>query len=110
MVEIRPFRAIHFSEKAGDLKNLIAQPYDKIDQHMQKRLYEKSKYNYCRLTIPIEENRYETSKQRIRQWMNEGILKKDEEPAIFVYRQEFELFGTNYTRTGFIAALRLYPY
>jgi uncharacterized protein (DUF1015 family) len=110
MVEIRPFRAIRYTEKAGDYENLIAQPYDKIDQNMQKEYYKKSDYNYCRLTLPIEENRYEVSKQRIRQWMSERILKKDEEPAIFIYRQEFELFGKTYTRTGFIAALRLHPY
>jgi len=110
MVEIRPFRAIRYTEKAGDYENLIAQPYDKIDQDMRKEYYKKSEYNYCRLTLPIEENRYEISKQRIRQWMSEGILKKDDEPAIFIYRQEFELFGKTYTRTGFIAALRLHPY
>jgi len=110
MVEIRPFRAIQYTEKAGDYENLIAQPYDKIDHEMQKEYYKKSEYNYCRLTLPIEENKYEISKQRINQWMNEGILKKDEEPAIFVYRQEFRLFGKVYTRTGFITALRLHPY
>jgi uncharacterized protein (DUF1015 family) len=110
MVEIRPFRAIRYTEKAGDYENLIAQPYDKIDQNMQKEYYKKSEYNYCRLTLPTEENRYEISKQRISQWMNEGILEKDEEPAIFIYRQEFKLFEKTYTRTGFIAALRLHPY
>jgi uncharacterized protein (DUF1015 family) len=110
VVEIRPFRAIRYTEKAGDYENLIAQPYDKIDQDMQKEYYEKSEYNYCRLTLPIEENRYEISRQRIRQWMSRGILEKDEEPAVFIYRQEFELFGKTYTRTGFIAALRLHPY
>jgi len=110
MVEIRPFRAVRYAEKAGSYENLIAQPYDKIDSDMQRKYYEKSVYNYCRLTLPMEENRYEIAKQRIRQWMNEGILKKDKEPAIFVYKQEFELLGKTYTRTGFIAALRLHPY
>lgn len=110
MVKIRPFRAVRYTEKAGNYENLIAQPYDKIDSDMQRKYYEKSLYNYCRLTLPMEENRYEIAKQRIRQWMNEGILKKDKEPAIFVYRQEFELLGKTYARTGFIAALRLHPY
>jgi len=110
MVEIRPFRAIRYTEKAGDHDNLIAQPYDKIDQDMQKKYYKKSEYNYCRLILPMEENRYEMSKQRIRHWISEGILRKDEDPAIFIYRQEFRLFDRTYTRTGFIAALRLHPY
>lgn len=110
MVEIRPFRAVRYTEKAGSYENLIAQPYDKIDSDMQRKYYKKSVYNYCRLTLPMEENRYEIAKQRIHQWMNEGILKKDKEPAIFVYKQEFELLGKTYTRTGFIAALHLHPY
>ena len=110
MVEIRPFRATRYTEKAGDLENLITQPYDKIDQDMQREYYRKSRYNYCRLTLPVEENRYEISKQRIRRWIKEGILSKDKEPAIFVYRQEFMLFRKTHTRTGFIAALRLQPY
>jgi uncharacterized protein (DUF1015 family) len=110
MVDIRPFRAIRYTEKAGNLKNLITQPYDKIDQDMQREYYEKSPYNYCRLILPIEENRFQTAHQRIYEWLNECILAKDEESALFVCRQEFRLDGKNCSRTGLIAALRLYAY
>jgi len=51
MVDIRPFRAIRYTEKAGALKNLITQPYDKINQDMQREYYEKSPYNYCSLKL-----------------------------------------------------------
>jgi uncharacterized protein (DUF1015 family) len=110
MVDIKPFRAIRYTEQAGDPKNLITQPYDKIDDALQKEYYKKSAYNYCRLILPMEENRYEIARQRTQKWMREGILAKDEEPAVFVCRQEFELFGRTYIRSGLIAALRLYPY
>jgi uncharacterized protein (DUF1015 family) len=110
MVDIRAFRAIRYTERAGDPKNLLTQPYDKIDNGMRKEYYEKSAYNYCRLILPMEKNKYETARQRIQEWMSEGMLAKDEEPAVFVYRQEFELFGRNCIRTGLIAALRLYSY
>ena len=110
MVDIRPFRAIRYTEKAGDPENLITQPYDKIDNDLQKEYYKKSAYNYCHLTLPMEENKYETARQRIQNWMREGILAKDEEPAVFVCRQEFELFGRTLVRNGLIAALRLYSY
>ena len=110
MVDIKPFKAIRYTEKAGKLKNLITQPYDKIDQDMQREYYEKSPYNYCRLILPMEENRYEAVHQRIYEWLSEHILAKDEEPSVFVCRQEFKLNGGNYTRTGLIAALRLYAY
>jgi uncharacterized protein (DUF1015 family) len=110
LVDIRPFRAIRYSEKAGDPKNLITLPYDKIDQAMQRNYYEKSAYNYCRLILPMEDNKYEIAQQRIQNWMREGVLEKDEEPGFFVSKQEFQLSGKTCIRTGLIAALRLYSY
>ncbi len=110
MVDIRPFKAIRYTGKAGDVENLITQPYDKIDTEMQKEYYAKSPYNYCRLILPIEQNKYEVANQRILKWMEEGIMVKETQPAVFVSRQEFSLDGKKYARTGIIAALRLYVY
>jgi uncharacterized protein (DUF1015 family) len=110
LVEIRPFRAIKYAEKAGDLKNLITQPYDKIDRIMQEKYYERSVYNYCRLILPREDNRYEIANQRIQKWLREGILSKEQEAAVFVSRQEFRFSGRTLRRTGLIAAVRLHRY
>ncbi|MCG3216065.1 MAG: DUF1015 domain-containing protein [Candidatus Heimdallarchaeota archaeon] len=110
MVDIKPFRAIRYTNKAGNIENLIVQPYDKIDAEMQKKYYNLSDYNYCRLTLPIEENRYEISRKRLEKWLTEEILVKDEVPGIFVYYQEYELFGQKYIRKGFIGALKLHPF
>jgi uncharacterized protein (DUF1015 family) len=110
MVDIRPFKAIRYTEKAGNIKDLVTQPYDKIDQDMQREYYEKSPYNYCRLILPIEENRYQTVHQRIYEWLNEHIIAKDDQHAIFVFSQEYQINGKKYTRTGLLAALRLYSY
>jgi uncharacterized protein (DUF1015 family) len=110
LVDIRSFRAIRYTEKAGDPVNLITQPYDKITPEMQNDYYGKSVYNYCRLILPIENNKYEAAQQRIQKWLNESILSKDEEPAIFVSKQEFRVSGKTCTRIGLIAALRLYSY
>jgi uncharacterized protein (DUF1015 family) len=44
------------------------------------------------------------------QWLKEGILAKDTEPAVFVSRQQFSLNGKKCARIGLIAALRLYDY
>jgi uncharacterized protein (DUF1015 family) len=110
LVDIRPFKAIHYTEKAGDPRDLITLPYDKIDSAMQKDYYNRSPYNYCRLILPVEVDKYEIARQRILQWTNERILHKDDQPAIFVFRQEFKLSGRNCVRTGLIGALRLYSY
>jgi uncharacterized protein (DUF1015 family) len=110
LVDIRPFRAIRYTRKAGDPKNLITQPYDKIDPALQREYYKKSAYNYCRLILPMEGNKYEIAEQQIQKWLSEGMLSKDEEPAVFVSRQDFMLSGKKCSRTGLIAALRLCSY
>jgi len=110
LVDIRPFRAIRYTRKAGDPKNLITQPYDKIDLALQREYYKNSAYNYCRLILPMEDNKYEIAQQRIQKWLSECILSKDEEPAVFVSKQNFQLSGKAYSRTGLIAAMRLYSY
>jgi len=110
LVDIRPFKAILYTTKAGDPENLITQPYDKIDLQMQKEYYAKSPYNYCRLILPLEENKYQVANERIMQWLKEGIIAKETQPGIFVSRQEFTLEGKKYVRTGIIAALKLYNY
>jgi uncharacterized protein (DUF1015 family) len=110
LVDIRPFKAIRYTQKAGDAENLITQPYDKIDPQMQREYYEKSPYNYCRLILPMEQNKYQIASERIMQWLKAGILEKETQPAIFISRQEFTLDGKKLQRTGIIAALRLYAY
>jgi uncharacterized protein (DUF1015 family) len=110
MADIRPFKAIRYTEKAGDLKNLITQPYDKIDPAMQKEYYQLSPYNYCRLILPSENDKYKVSRQRIQKWLSENVLAKDSESTVFVSRQEFKINGQTCVRTGIIAALRLYAY
>jgi uncharacterized protein (DUF1015 family) len=110
LVDIRPFKAILYTTKAGDPENLITQPYDKIDLQMQKEYYAKSPYNYCRLILPLEENKYQVANERIMQWLKEGIIAKETQPALLVSRQEFTLEGKKYVRTGIIAALKLYNY
>jgi len=110
MVDVKPFKAVRYTEKAGDLKNLVTPPYDKIDGDQQNGYYAKSPYNYCRLILPMEKNKYEIAQQRIHEWLREGVLAKDDAAAVFVYRHEFNVAGKTCTRTGLIAALRLYAY
>ena len=110
LVDIRPFKAIRYTQKAGAPENLISQPYDKIDAEMQKEYYHKSPYNYCRLILPMEENNYQVAQQQVEKWLKDGVLAKESEPVIFVSRQEFALDGKKYERAGIIAALRLYDY
>ncbi|MDR2720027.1 MAG: DUF1015 domain-containing protein [Nitrososphaerota archaeon] len=110
MVDVRPFRAIKYTPKAGNPEVLVTQPYDKIDSEMQREYYEKSPYNYCRLILPLEADKYQIARQRIMQWLEESVLERAVQPAFFVLRQEYSIQGKKLVLTGLIGALRLYPY
>jgi uncharacterized protein (DUF1015 family) len=110
LVNVRPFKAIKYTAKAGNPESLVTQPYDKIDPEMQKEYYRKSPYNYCRLILPIETDKYQIAQKRIAQWLEDNIMERTEHPAIFVSRQEYNINGKKFVRTGLIAALQLYPY
>lgn len=110
MVDIRPFKAITYTPKAGPTENLITQPYDKIDAEMQKRYYAASPYNYCRLILPTEADKYNVANQRISQWLKGGVMARENQPAFFISRQEFTIKGKKIARTGIIAAVELHPY
>ena len=77
---------------------------------MQKEYYAISPYNYCRLILPMEEDKYNVANQRISQWLKEGIMVKENQPAFFISRQEFSLDGKRIARYGIIAAVKLHPY
>ncbi|NLB76613.1 MAG: DUF1015 domain-containing protein, partial [Crenarchaeota archaeon] len=110
MVDIRPFKAISYTPKAGPIEDLITQPYDKIDLEMQKQYYDMSPYNFCRIILPIESDKYNTANQRISGWLEEGIMAKESQPAFYVSRQDFTLHGKSISRSGIIAAVKLHPY
>ncbi len=111
-MEIKPFKALHYnaSVMGRDLSKVITQPYDKIDAEMQERYYKKHEYNFVKLILPQEENRYEMAAKRLREWKEREVLVRDEKPAIYLYTQEFEVRGKKYVRRGFIAAMRLHPF
>jgi len=110
LVDVRPFRAIKYTSKAGSPDVLVTQPYDKIDIEMQREYYGRSPYNYCRLILPLEGDKYQVARQRIVGWLEEGVLERGLCPAMFVLRQEYVMGGRKRVLTGLIAALRLYSY
>ena len=111
MVDIRPFKGIQYDkDKIEDMEKVITQPYDKISDEMRDKYYSDSEYNYCRLILPKEENRYEMAATRVQNWLREGVLNKEVSPGIYVYYQDFEVLGEKYTRKGFISAVKLHPF
>jgi uncharacterized protein (DUF1015 family) len=118
MADIRAFRAFRYDlGRVGALSDVIAPPYDVIDPALQQALYDRSPYNVIRLILNKEEptdndqhNRYTRAAGCLREWLADDVLVQDSARSLYVYEQDFEVEGKQYTRKGFLARVRLEPF
>ena len=115
MLEIAPLRAIRYAESQPErLSALIAPPYDVISPSQRERLAARDPHNVVQLILPQEragdgatDNKYVRAGKAYHQWISEGLLRADPEPAVYALHQRFEWGGKPMLRKGFLARLRL---
>ncbi len=121
MAEIYPFRALHYNlKKIADLAQTVTQPYDKITPEMQARYYDLSPYNLVRIIRGRENpadtpnhNLYTRAARSLQDWIQQGVLTSESEPALYPYDQEYTVPGEGRSkklRQGVIALCRLEDY
>ncbi len=110
MAEIKAFRAIRYTEKAGDIKDLACPPYDIVPESQRLSLLENNPYNMIRLELPKGENPYEEAKSLLDEWLENDILTHDEEEGIYIYEEEFKTqvdHGETKKLRGFICRVQV---
>ena len=108
MPEIKPFRALRYDPARVKLSEVVAPPYDVISKERRSELYDLNPYNVVRLILGREKDPYASAARAYEEWKLEGIVAREEEPAIYLLKQEFQSGATStFTRRGFIAACRL---
>jgi len=109
MADVQPLTTLRYDPAvAGPLGDLIAPPYDVIDDHMRAGLAAQSPYNVVELDLPES---YEGAARTLEQWRENGVLVREDEPAMWVLRQDYTApDGSSRTRTGFFARVRVEDY
>ena len=111
MADVRPFRGIHYNPaRAGDLGLNVSPPFDMITAALQRDLYERSAYNIVRLELSrrgLGGDPYANAAETQRQWLDSGVLERDDRPSMYVTEETFEFRGQSCTRRGLIAAVRV---
>ncbi len=107
MAEIKPFKGLRYTEKAGEIKNLCCPPYDIVSGEQRQKLIEKNEYNIIRLELPTTEagediTPYREAAGTLRSWINDSVLKRDEKEGIYIYEMEFSAFGKSHKVKGFV--------
>jgi len=118
MATIIPFRGVQFDlEKAGKITDLVCPPYDIISHEQQQALYRKSPHNVIRLEYGLEspgdtdtDNRYTRAAALLDEWFRTGILKQNDQPAIYIYEMEFGSGRSHRKLRGFICMVRIEDY
>jgi len=119
MADIKPFKAVLYNEeKTGDLTAVMAPPYDVISPALHDELYERHPNNVVRLILGRKNetdapglDRYSRSAADLKDWLAEGVLKRDETPCIYYYVQRYtQLDGSTSARKGFMALSRIEDY
>lgn len=116
MAEIAPFRGLRYNvDKIPDLSKVVIPPYDVISPADQERYHNTSPFNMIRLELgkslpedTPDDNPHTRAARALRDWQTQGILIRDERPAIYAYELDYSLpSGRRLTRRGFVCALRL---
>ncbi len=103
-MQIIPINAIIYNQEKVNMKDVIAPPYDVINEEYQSDLYNRSEYNIIRLILSRAKDRYADAKENFEKWQDEGVLQKTKKPAIFYIIQKYTAEnGRHIERRGFIA-------
>ena len=115
-MEIAPFLAFRYDPARVSLADVVTQPYDKISPEMQARYYQASPFNLVRIILgdPNLEKPdvYQAAAAHFQAWRQQGVLRRDSEPSLYLYSQSFAIPGSTQQveRRGLMALGRLHDY
>ena len=111
MPQMLPFRGLRYTAAAGPIDDLLAPPYDVISPAQQRALEDRSPYNAVRLELAEGgDERYGRVAGMIAEWQANGVLAREEAPALYVYEQEFIEGGSEYRRRALIIGVEAQPW
>ncbi len=120
MAQITPFHGTYFDQSTvGDIRNVVAPPYDVISAAEQQALYDRHPQNIIRLELGLDQpgdgpanNRYTRAASTLREWLRTGALKREQQPALYYHTIDYVApggasEGPKKTLKGFLATVQL---
>jgi uncharacterized protein (DUF1015 family) len=113
MAEIQPIRALRYDlDRTSGLQDVVAPPYDVIDDTQRAALEARSPYNVVRIDLPRGgEDRYDRAAALLSDWRADGAVVLDQAPALWTLSQDYTgPDGQGRTRQGVFARVRVEEY
>ena len=112
MVDLEAFRGLRYTD-VDHLREVTAPPYDAIDPALADELRRRHPHNVVRLEraeATRDGDAYQQAARTYREWIEQGILRREEQPCLYVYEQAYVDDGSPRRQRGVFAALRLVPW
>ncbi|MBI4002025.1 MAG: DUF1015 domain-containing protein [Nitrospira defluvii] len=98
MAHVIPFHGTLYNPSTvGDVRQVVAPPYDIIDSTLQKTLYDRHPNNVIRLELGYEQpddnashNKYTRAAAALKDWLAGGVLRRDSHPAVYYHTIEYQ--------------------
>jgi uncharacterized protein (DUF1015 family) len=114
VAEVRPLQGLHYDLDRVALADVVAPPYDVIDDEQRSDLVARSDHSVVELDLPRDPgggDPYDHAARLLEKWTEDGILTRDAQPAIWALEQDYTApDGSRLSRRGFLARVRLTPY
>lgn len=108
MAEIKGYKGLRFNcEKAGKIEELVCPPYDIISDQQREEYIKTNPHNIIRLELPKGDDKYNKAAETLKDWLENGILIKEDKPAIYIYEEEFTAYGERKAIKGIICRVKL---
>lgn len=113
MAKIEPFCGLRYNRDIiSDISTVTAPPNDSISEEMRRELFKKSPYNIERINFCENSSDSDASESaaEFENWIEEGILKYDLKPAVYIYEQRFKMKSNPQSLKGIISLVKLEDY
>ncbi len=117
MTDVRAFRGLRYSVDHVEVGLVTCPPYDVIAPEAQAAYHARDPRNVVRVelgagsTDPRDTpNRYTDAAAALAKWEAEGVLVREESPAVYLHEHEFEFGGARRIRRGILVAGRLHDW
>lgn len=114
MPKISPFKGLLYDREKVSGNDVIAPPYDVISPEYKDVLYSKSLYNIIRIDFGKEmqgdteaNNKYSRSKDLLEEWIRDGILVRDTQPAFYAYEMDYTDMGHKKKLKGIFGLVKI---
>lgn len=100
-----------------EVSRFIAPPYDVLDEGPKQALLARCDTNIVKIDLPFTPPKtvgpnevYAQAGATYRNWLETGVLKRNDRPAVYIYQQSYTHDGKTFARRGVIANMAVTPF